>query len=66
MLKKTSLRIILFLLLALPVTFAAAQPVAADSAKLTLASALPPKSNLEIAAKLYADNITEKTGDRVK
>ena len=66
MLKKIRLGITLCLIIGLAVTFTAVKPALADSAKLTLASALPPKSNLEIAAKLYADSITEKTGDRVK
>jgi len=66
MLKKSNLRIILFLFLVLPFVLAAAQSATADSAKLTLASALPPKSNLELAAKQYADIIADQTGGRIK
>jgi TRAP-type C4-dicarboxylate transport system substrate-binding protein len=37
-----------------------------DTVKLTFASALAPKSNLEIAAQMYADAIKENTGGRIQ
>ena len=66
MFKKISLGITLCLIIVLSITLMAVKPAVADSVKLTLASALPPKSNLELASKRYVDIIKEKTGDRVK
>ncbi len=66
MLKKISLGITLCLVIGLAVTLMAVKSAVADSVKLSLASALPPKSNIENAAKLYADTVGEKTGDRIK
>ena len=66
MFKKISLGVTLCFIIVLSITRMAVKPAVADSVKLTLASALPPKSNLELASKRYVDNIKEKTGDRVK
>lgn len=42
-----------------------AGPAVAKTTKLTFASALAPKSNLELAAKRYADIIGQKTNGRI-
>ncbi|MBN2059484.1 MAG: TRAP transporter substrate-binding protein [Deltaproteobacteria bacterium] len=44
----------------------AVMPASADTLKLTLASTLAPNSNLELAAKQYADIIGEKTGGQIQ
>lgn len=52
---------------ALLVTVALSIPsFAADKIKLTFATTLAPKSNIELAAKQYADIIGQKTGGRIK
>ena len=52
--------VILFLVLGASIS------VSAETVKLTFATTLAPKSNIELAAKRYADIIGEKTNGRIK
>ncbi len=54
------------LVMVLGVGLVKAGPAAAETMKLTFASALAPKSCLELAAKRYADIIAQKTDGRIK
>ncbi|MBC8247684.1 MAG: TRAP transporter substrate-binding protein [Deltaproteobacteria bacterium] len=64
--KTWGFRIIICLVMLLSFALFTGQARAADEVKLTFASALAPKSNIELAAKRYAEIIGKKSDGRIQ
>ena len=64
--QKISLFLILVFFFCAGSMIATQETVRAESMKLTFASTMPPKSNLEIASRKFIDTIEKKTDGRIK